>query len=89
MPITDDITKMASGFPVGMGGTVACAWLLSVFSETVTEICCRVLTKGMALGSSIHMQQCISFTDEVVEEIVKIIISLDDGFCTDVHRKAN
>ncbi|MBB6715628.1 hypothetical protein H7E68_13030 [Clostridium gasigenes] len=37
-------------------------------------LCCRVLTKGMTLGSEEHMEQCIYFTGEVAEEAAKIIV---------------
>ncbi|MEQ8156611.1 MAG: C-GCAxxG-C-C family protein [Clostridiaceae bacterium] len=111
--ISDDIIAMASGFPVGMGGSgctcgavaggvmalgllfgrtkakdtsVNKAMALSkelhdTFMDRHTCLCCRVLTKGMTLGSPAHMEQCISFTGEVAEETAKIIIrelSLED-----------
>ncbi|MEQ8199326.1 MAG: C-GCAxxG-C-C family protein [Clostridiaceae bacterium] len=111
--ISDDIIAMASGFPVGMGGSgctcgavaggvmalgllfgrtkakdasVNKAMALSkelhdTFVDRHTCLCCRVLTKGMTLGSPAHMEQCISFTGEVAEETAKIIIrelSLED-----------
>ncbi|MDO9514721.1 MAG: C-GCAxxG-C-C family (seleno)protein [Syntrophales bacterium] len=37
-------------------------------------LCCRILTKGMVLGSPEHMSQCISFTGEVAQETAEIII---------------
>jgi C_GCAxxG_C_C family probable redox protein len=37
-------------------------------------LCCRVLTKGMELGSPEHTAQCVSFTGEVAKEVAKIII---------------
>jgi len=37
-------------------------------------LCCRILTKGMVLGSAAHMKQCICFTGEVAEETAKIIV---------------
>jgi C_GCAxxG_C_C family probable redox protein len=105
LDITDDVIKMASGFPVGMGGsgctcgavvggimaiglffgrskakdakvekTMALAKELhDLFKERHKNLCCRVLTKGMTLGSPEHMNQCISFTGEVAEETAKII----------------
>lgn len=106
LPISDDIVKMASGFPVGMGGSgctcgavvggimaiglffgrtqpkdkkVDKAMALSkelhdIFRDRHKYLCCRVLTKGMTLGSSEHMEQCISFTGEVAAETAKIIV---------------
>lgn len=106
LPISDDIIAMASGFPVGMGGSgctcgavtggimtlglffgrtqaknakVNKAMALSkelhdVFMDRHKCLCCRVLTKGMVLGSPAHMKQCISFTGEVAEETAKIIV---------------
>ncbi len=106
LPISDDIVAMASGFPVGMGGSgctcgavsggimalglffgrtqakdskVINAMALSkelhdIFIESHKCLCCRVLTKGMTLGSSEHMKQCIEFTGEVAEETAKIVV---------------
>jgi C_GCAxxG_C_C family probable redox protein len=48
--------------------------LLGRFEECHAVSCCRVLTRGMELGSPVHMEQCISFTGEVAEETAKIII---------------
>jgi C_GCAxxG_C_C family probable redox protein len=105
LTVTDDIIKMASGFPVGMGGsgctcgavaggvmaigmffgrteakdpkvakTMALAnELHNIFKERHKNLCCRILTKGMVLGSQEHMEQCISFTGEVAEEAARII----------------
>jgi C_GCAxxG_C_C family probable redox protein len=106
VPIDDKIISMASGFPVGMGGSgCTCGAIaggimaLGLFfgrtepkDEKVNKImelakelhdnfqnrhrslCCRVLTRGMELGSPVHMKQCVSFTGEVAEETAKIII---------------
>lgn len=48
--------------------------LHQIFKDRHKAICCRVLTKGMTLGSPDHMKQCISFTGEVAEETAKIIL---------------
>lgn len=48
--------------------------LHNIFQKRHKCLCCRVLTKGMELGSPEHMEQCISFTGEVAEETAKIII---------------
>ena len=48
--------------------------LHDAFRDCHKSLCCRVLTKGMELGSPIHMQQCISLTGEVAAEVAKIII---------------
>lgn len=106
LPVSDDIIKIASGFPVGMGGSgcscgaviggimaiglffgrtqpkdkeVVKAMALSkelhdIFSNKHNHLCCRILTKGMTLGSPEHMEQCISFTGEVAEEAAKILV---------------
>ncbi len=106
MPVPDDVIAMASGFPVGMGGSgCTCGALaggimaLGVFfgrtepgdarvqkamelakelhdnfKERHRSTCCRLLTKGMELGSPEHMAQCISFTGEVAEETARIIV---------------
>ncbi|MDA8226377.1 MAG: C-GCAxxG-C-C family protein [Desulfitobacterium hafniense] len=47
--------------------------LQDIFQKRHKCLCCRVLTKGMELGSTSHMEQCISFTGEVAEETAKII----------------
>lgn len=44
------------------------------FKNTHRSLCCRVLTKDMELGSSKHMEQCISFTGEVAEKVARMII---------------
>lgn len=44
------------------------------FKERHRSACCRVLTKGMELGSPEHMAQCVFFTGEVAEETVRIIV---------------
>ncbi|PKM69084.1 MAG: hypothetical protein CVU95_00425 [Firmicutes bacterium HGW-Firmicutes-2] len=48
--------------------------LHETFRKKHKTLCCRVLTKGMRLGSRKHMDQCISFTGEVAEEVAKIIL---------------
>lgn len=48
--------------------------LHDTFKVKHKNLCCRVLTKGMTLGSPKHMEQCISFTGEVAEETAKIIV---------------
>ena len=106
LPISDDIVAMASGFPVGMGGSgctcgavvggimsigiffgrsnakdtkVVKTMALSkelhdIFKEKHKCLCCRVLTKGMTLGSPEHMDQCVRITGEVAVEAAKIIV---------------
>ena len=97
VPVSEDVIAMASGFPVGIGGS-GCTCGAVVFGRTEPKdtkvnktmalskelhdtfkskhknLCCRVLTKGMTLGSPEHMEQCISFTGEVAEETAKIIV---------------
>lgn len=48
--------------------------LHDTFRKRHRALCCRVLTKDMKLGSSEHMEQCISFTGEVAEEVAKMIV---------------
>lgn len=100
-----DAVAMASGFPVGVGGSkcicgavsggIMCigyffgrreakddkvnkAMQLSSelhqgFKDNHKVLCCKVLTKGMEMGSDVHMEQCISFTGEIAEATAKII----------------
>jgi C_GCAxxG_C_C family probable redox protein len=37
------------------------------------NLCCRILTRGMELGSPVHMAQCISFTGEIAAKTAEII----------------
>ena len=48
--------------------------LHDIFRNHHRTLCCRILTRNMELGSPVHMDQCISFTGEVAEEVAKIII---------------
>lgn len=43
------------------------------FRENNKSLCCRILTKGMTLGSEKHMEQCIRFTGEVAYKVAEII----------------
>ncbi|AGG05962.1 C-GCAxxG-C-C family protein [Dehalococcoides mccartyi] len=43
------------------------------FKKKHRVLCCRILTKGMVLGSPLHMKQCIAFTGEVAEETARIL----------------
>jgi len=36
-------------------------------------VCCKILTKGMKMGSAEHMKQCVSFTGEIAEKTAEII----------------
>lgn len=47
--------------------------LHNAFAANHKVLCCKVLTRGMELGSPVHMEQCISFTGEVAAETAKII----------------
>ncbi|WP_434510249.1 C-GCAxxG-C-C family (seleno)protein [Desulfitobacterium sp. AusDCA] len=103
--VPDEVIAMASGFPVGMGGSgctcgalvggimalglffgrsepgskkVDLAMALSkelydYFIAQHKSTCCRVLTKGMELGSPVHMEQCIAFTGEMAAKATEII----------------
>ncbi|MDD1718627.1 MAG: C-GCAxxG-C-C family protein [Methanoregulaceae archaeon] len=102
---SDETVRLASGFPIGMGGSGCTCGAVAggimalgmVFGRTRPGdeqvkkcmalahelhdkfrdkhgcLCCRILTRGMVLGSPEHIQQCISFTGEVAEETAKII----------------
>lgn len=106
LELRDDVIALASGFPIGIGGsgctcgavvggimaigmffgrtqakdkkvakTMALAnELHNIFKERHKNLCCRILTMGMELGSPKHMEQCISFTGEIAEEAAKIIV---------------
>ncbi len=43
------------------------------FKNNHKSLCCRVLTRGMKLGSPKHMDQCISYTGEVAEQVARMI----------------
>ncbi len=43
------------------------------FTEKRKVCCCKILTKGMKLGSNTHMEQCIALTGEVTELTARII----------------
>lgn len=102
----DSIIRLASGFPIGIGGSgcscgavtggvmalgmvfgrdqprdprvdrclALCRELHTFFIRQHSCLCCRTLTHGMVLKSPEHMQQCVSFTGEVAEEVSKIIL---------------
>ncbi|WP_297636205.1 C-GCAxxG-C-C family protein [uncultured Clostridium sp.] len=104
--LSDDVVKMASGFPVGMGRAGCTCGALTggimilgmmfgrskasgpetdkamaltkelhdIFREKNKSTCCRVLTRGMTLGTPEHKVQCVRFTGEVAEEVAKMII---------------
>ena len=104
-PLPDDIIALASGFPLGIGGSGCVCGAISggvmalgmffgrtkgkdirvnkamalsqelqhIFKDRHKVLCCRILTKGMILGSPEHMNQCIALTGEVAEETAKII----------------
>lgn len=103
--VSNEIVKVASGFPIGIGGSGCTCGAISggiiaigiffgrkdpkdnivsktmslsselhdIFKKSHKSTCCRVLTKGMSLGSPDHMEQCIYLTGEVAYEAAKII----------------
>jgi len=105
LDVPNEVIAMASGFPVGMGGsgctcgalaggimalglffgrsepgdpkvnhTMALAKELhDYFISQHKSTCCRVLTRGMELGSPVHMEQCIALTGEIAEKTTEII----------------
>lgn len=106
LDVPDDVIAMASGFPVGIGGSgCTCGALVAgimalglffgrsepgspkvnhamalskelhdYFTTQHRSTCCRVLTKGMELGSPVHMKQCIAITGEIAEKTTELII---------------
>jgi C_GCAxxG_C_C family probable redox protein len=44
------------------------------FKSRHKSTCCRILTKGMELGSEDHLKQCIAFTGEVAAETAQLIL---------------
>lgn len=48
--------------------------LHDAFLANHRSVCCRVLTKGMVLGSPDHMDQCIAFTGEVALKTARLIV---------------
>ncbi len=48
--------------------------LHDTFKRRHKSTCCRVLTKGMELGSEDHMKQCIALTGEVAAETARLIL---------------
>ncbi len=103
-PFSDDIIKLASGFPIGMssgcscgavtGGVMAIGMffgrdkakgkevdkamkltkeLHDHFAKVRKVACCKILTKGMRLGSKTHMEQCIALTGEVTQITAEIL----------------
>lgn len=43
------------------------------FKNNHKVLCCKVLTRGMDMGSGEHKEQCISFTGEIAEKAAQII----------------
>ena len=43
------------------------------FQSKYKVLCCRILCKGMKMGSSTHMEQCISITGEIAAKTAEII----------------
>nr|AGS53110.1 hypothetical protein [uncultured bacterium contig00036] len=43
------------------------------FQKEHKVLCCKILTKGMELGSPKHMEQCIAFTGEMAAKTAEII----------------
>ncbi len=103
-PFDDEIIKLASGFPVGMGAGCTCGavngavmglgmffgrnqakgkevkkamQLTKELQERFTAVrkvcCCKILTKGMRMGSSKHIEHCVGITGEVTALAAEII----------------
>lgn len=43
------------------------------FRSNHKSLCCRVLTKGLTLGTPEHKNQCVAFTGEVAEFVARLI----------------
>lgn len=103
-PYGDEVIKLASGFPVGMGNGCTCGAvnggvmaigmffgrgeaggpevkksmeltkeLQTKFTEKRKVCCCKVLTRGMDLGTKEHINHCIEITGELTEITAKIL----------------
>ncbi len=48
--------------------------LQETFNAKNKVCCCKILTKGMKLGTKDHMDQCIRLTGEVTEMTAKILV---------------
>ncbi|WP_297406312.1 C-GCAxxG-C-C family (seleno)protein [uncultured Cetobacterium sp.] len=109
-PFGDDIIKLSSGFPIGMGSGCTCGAvngavmaigmyfgrdtarspkvkkamaltkeLQEQFTAKRKVCCCKVLTKGMDLGTPVHLKHCVEITGEVAE-LAGIIIARELGY---------
>lgn len=106
LPLPEEVIAMASGFPVGMGGSGCTCGAVAggvmalgmffgrsvpgdpavkkvmelsrelhdIFKTRHKSTCCRILTKGMKLGSPAHMEQCIALTGEMAGEAARLIL---------------
>ncbi len=106
LDVSEDVIKLASGFPVGIGGSMCTCGAVSgavmtlglffgrttpgdpavtkcmelskeIHDEFVRKnkvLCCKVLTRGMELGTPDHMAQCTKFTGEVAEHLSSILV---------------
>lgn len=103
-PYGDEIIKLSSGFPIGMGNGCACGAingavmaigmyfgrdqkkgsevlnamkltkeLQEIFTSKRKVCCCKILTKGMELGTPTHLKHCVDITGEVTEITAKIL----------------
>lgn len=103
-PVPDEMVRLASGFPVGIGtsgctcGAIAGGVMalglrygrteagapMPGMLETAKELhdrfisrrkstCCRVLTKGMTLGSPEHLKHCVRITGEVAADVIELL----------------
>jgi C_GCAxxG_C_C family probable redox protein len=66
--------RTAAGDPAVEKVMALAGELHDAFRSNRRKLCCRVLTKKTPLGSPEHMEQCISFTGEVAENVAKIIL---------------
>ncbi len=59
--------------PVTKNAMKLSAELYDSFIKLHKVSCCRILTKGMRLGSKKHMAQCVQFTGEMAVKTAEII----------------
>ncbi len=108
LDMPEEIISMASGFPVGIGGSMCVCGAISggimalglFFGRTQpgdpkigkmmelaaelhdwfkvesgkNALCCRIITKGMELGTEEHIEQCTFLTGLVAGKVAEMIL---------------
>jgi C_GCAxxG_C_C family probable redox protein len=49
--------------------------LQEYFKTNHKVLCCKILTKGMDMGSGEHKEQCIAFTGEIAAKTAELILN--------------